>query len=374
LANRSAPESGLLSADRQARIDAVAEAAIAEQRTPGLSIAVARDGQIVFAKGYGQANLETATAVTPDSVFRIGSITKQFTAAATLLLADRGLLNLDDAVSKHLPEFPEAHRFTIRQMLDNTSGLANFQEAPSFAVYTRGVRSPLDMAAYIAGLKPLLEFPPGSRWRYSSSGHYLAGLIVERLSGLSFGDFLQTCICAPLRMAHTALDHDGDVVPGRAAGYDKSLGAASGYANASYASMTVPGAAGGLRSTPADLVLWHAALLGGELLTSASLAEMVRPARLSDGSLAIADKALSTETLPDAHYGPGLFLRRIDGRHSIGHAGAINGFSCFHESFPDFGMQLLVLANCNATGLLLQLPLTRALFGGEGTITPHTHS
>jgi CubicO group peptidase (beta-lactamase class C family) len=322
-----------------AAIDQAMNRAVDTGWVPGGVVAVARGGKVVFEKGYGRANLETGTPANPDTVFRIGSLTKQFTAAAMLLLAQDGRLRIDDPVGKYLSEFPRDDSTTIRQLLTHTSGIADYV-GRAFQRETPFDHKTDQLVAYVLTANPLHTFPPGTQWQYSSSNYALAGAIVERVSGMSLGAFLKARIFDPLGMMSTALDDSRDTVPHRASGYDRTP---SGFANARAISMTVPFAAGGMRSTARDLLVWTDALTHGRVLDSDSYRVMTTPVRLNDGSLPL-------QVSPDGvrhpvSYGLGLFIGTDATHPDLWHEGAIDGFTSHLGHFGRSGVDVAVLLN-----------------------------
>jgi CubicO group peptidase (beta-lactamase class C family) len=250
----------------------------------GAAVAVLRDGQLVFSRGYGRSNLESSAPVSARTVFRIGSLTKQFTAAGVLLLAEQGKLNIDDKLSRFLPNFPRANEVTLRDLLNHTSGIHNFTEGPVIdKISTSGV-TVRQLVADIAGQSPLYDFDPGKGWWYSNSNYALLGAVIEKVSGESWATFMKAEIFDKLGMADTAADDARDVVPRRASGYSLINGAPTKFRNADFTDMSVPYAAGALRSTIMDLVRWNTGLYGGKLLKPESLNEMLAPGRLRNGA------------------------------------------------------------------------------------------
>jgi CubicO group peptidase (beta-lactamase class C family) len=333
-----------------ASVDAMAAALIADGITPGLSLAVSRGGSIVYAKGFGAANLETNTPVTPDCVFRVGSVSKQFVAAALALLAEEGKIGLDDRLSKYLPLFPRAGDVTLRQRITHTSGLGNYTDTTPREAFFRAARTDYgdaELLAAMANTAPLFKFEPGTSWSYSNTAYVLLGLVVTSVTGQPYGEVLRKRLFEPAGMTQTAVDDAGDVVPHRASGYTAKPGAPGVYRNADYISMTFPGAAGALRSTPSDLCRWHAALLGGRIVKPATLTEMLTPARLKSGELP--DAPPSPLDPPGGakkpmKYGFGLFTGEFDGREFVEHGGGIFGFITFFRSFrPQLATVALVV-------------------------------
>jgi CubicO group peptidase (beta-lactamase class C family) len=286
--------------------------------------------------------------MTARSVGRIGSITKQFTATAILLLAEDGKLSIDDALAVYLPEFPRAKDLPLRRILSHTAGLGNYTEEPpgQFLKDIRPDRNTAELVAWMAASPNLQRSEPGTAWRYSNTGYVLLGAVVERASGKSYGQFLSERIFKPLGLSDTALDHNTDVVPRRAEGYSIDVRAPSGFDNAAYISMTAPGGAGALRSTCVDLCAWHTALLGGKVLKPDSLKAMTTPAVLNNGEL-------PTTPGPDGkpapiRYGFGLIVDEAQGHRTVGHGGGIPGFSTQLQSLPEEGITLAFFRNCDS--------------------------
>lgn len=352
----------------EVKIDAAAQEDVDTGRVAGVAVAVLRDGELMFAKGYGRANLELAAPVNARTVFRIGSLTKQFTAAGMLLLAERGKLKIDDELSLYLPGFPRANEVTLRDLLDHTSGIHSFTESPVIdRISTRGA-TVQELVADIAGQSPLYDFEPGKGWWYSNSNYALLGAVIEKVSGKTWGAFMKAEIFDKLGMAGTAADDARDVVPGRASGYSLVGGTPGKFRNAEFTDMSVPYAAGALRSTVQDMARWNAGLFGGRLLKRQSLKEMLAPGRLRDGAenqTAIAwpgGKAFP----PPAGYVPGSYAFGLDhhsrsGRRIIGHDGSIAGFDATMETYVDEGLTIIVLTNTNGAAHPLEAKVANIL-------------
>src|SRR5215210_6821340 len=187
---------------------------------PGAAALVVKDGKTVLRKGYGLANLELAVPIQPDMVFEIGSVTKQFTAAAILKLAERGLLSVDDDITKHLPDYPtHGQKITINHLLTHTSGIPSYTGLPE---WLPRVREDLKVEQLVAMFKDKpLEFAPGERWAYNNSAYILLGAVIEKVSGKTYEDFIEQEIFKPLGMTRSSYGHNTEVVPGRVSGYDK---------------------------------------------------------------------------------------------------------------------------------------------------------
>jgi CubicO group peptidase (beta-lactamase class C family) len=286
------------------------------------SVLVAKDGQIVLREAYGKANYELDVPNTVDTKFRIGSVTKQFTAMAIMILAEQGKIAVDDPVSKHLENSPVAwEKITIRHLLNHTSGIPSYTSFPQ--MMTRTVRLPATLDEVIASFndKPL-EFEPGERFAYSNSAYIVLGKIIERASGHDYATFLKRNIFEPLEMDDTGYDHNGAILPRRAAGYSRTLVL---LANAPYIDMSWPHAAGALYSTVNDLSKWDQALLAGKLISPESYELMFTPGKAS--------------------YGFGWFIRETDGHKEISHGGGIHGFQSSVIRYPDDKLVVIVLCN-----------------------------
>ncbi|MEZ5426063.1 MAG: serine hydrolase [Pyrinomonadaceae bacterium] len=287
------------------------------------SVLLARNGQPIVNKGYGMANIELGVSNTPQTVFRLGSITKQFTGMAIAMLEERGKLKVGDSMCKYLSDCPEAWKpVTVKNLLTHTSGIPNYTSFPDFA---KTAVLPTTNAEMIGQLrdKPL-EFAPGEKFAYSNSGYYVLGEIIERVSGKSYADFLRENIFNPLGMNSTGYDISSRIIKNRAAGYARQNGE---YINADYMDMTLPYAAGALYSTTEDLLRWDQALYSGKLVSSKTLGEIFTP---------FSDKI---------GYGYGWSIGKRFDRPVISHGGGIYGFSTQINRFPDDRVTVIVLSN-----------------------------
>jgi len=300
---------------------------------PGAAVIVEKAGKVILRKGYGMANLEHAIPVTPETVFEVGSVTKQLTAAAILLLQERGKLSIHDDLTRFLPDYPvQGKKVTIENLLTHTSGIPSYTGLPEWLPRMREDMT-LDQLIGLFKDKPF-EFEPGTKWAYDNSGYVLLGAVVEKASGMSYERFVEDEIFKPLGMTHSLYGSWTDIVPHRAAGYDKP---GDHFVNTPYISMTQPYAAGSLMSTVDDLALWDEALLGEALLKKASLDQLFTPYRLPSG--------LSTR------YGFGWAIRELAGKKVVEHGGGINGFTCFVSRIPEEGIFIAVLTNGTAAKL-----------------------
>jgi D-alanyl-D-alanine carboxypeptidase len=357
-----------LTREVEAKIDATAQQDVASGRVVGAAVAVLRDGELVFAKGYGRANVELGAPVNPKTVFRIGSLTKQFTAAAVLLLAEQGKLKIDDKLSLYLPNFPRASDVTLRDLLDHTSGIHNFTESPVIDKISTSGATVQELVADIAGQSPLYDFEPGHGWWYSNSNYALLGAVIEKVSGETWAAFMKAEVFHKLGMADTAADDAHDVVAGRASGYSLIGGVPGKFRNANFTDMSVPYAAGALRSTAVDMGRWNAALFGGKLLKPESLNEMLAPGRLRSGAETQTGIAWpgGKAYAPPAGYVPGPYAFGLDhhlenGRRIIGHDGSIAGFDSVMQTYVDEGLTIIVLTNTDSAAHPLEAKIANIL-------------
>ena len=331
-----------------AAVDAAAAALVEDHGAPGVSLSLMKAGRIVHTRGFGSANLETGTPAHPDSIYRIGSITKQFTAAALMSLAEEGRLSPDDRLARFFPDFPRAGEITLRQMLTHTSGLSNYTDTAG-KDFLQEARLDYDAKALYRLMlesKPLYSHEPGVVWDYSNTAYVLLGLLVEKIAGEPYGEFYKRRLFDRAGLLDTAVDDAAVVVARRAAGYTPRPGVENAFDNASFISMTIPGGAGSMRSTSEDLCRWHAALFGGKIVSAASLAQMTTPQRLKDGSLPMSAVGPGAEKSAPVQYGFGLQRATVEGHQVIGHGGGINGFRSNLQTFPDTGFTYALLINC----------------------------
>jgi CubicO group peptidase (beta-lactamase class C family) len=302
------------------RVDEYVNALVRQNRFSG-AILLARDGRVLLSKGYGMANLEDETPNAPRTKFRLGSITKQFTAVAILKLQEQGKLSVQDAVCKYVENCPAAWQpVTIHHLLTHTSGIPNMTSFPEFRRIKFFPATPLESIALFRD-KPL-EFAPGEKFNYSNSGYLLLGYILERASGKAYAEYLRENIFEPLGMKNTGLDINSAVIKNRAAGYSRGP---QGLINAEYINMTIPFAAGALLSTTEDLYLWDRALYTESILSKKSLEMMNTP--FKNG------------------YGYGVGVGEAYGLKNISHGGGIEGFSTFLSRFTNDDGTVIVLSN-----------------------------
>lgn len=294
---------------------------------PGAVLLVVKDGKTVRYGGYGFSSLETMTPVRRDSVFEIGSVSKQFTACGVLMLSEEGKLTLDDPVGKHLPEAPEKWRaLTLRQLLSHTSGLKDTMQAlddPKFRAR--------DYEKKMGSLP--FDFEPGTSWSYSNMGYNLAAEVIEKVSGERMADFLKKRVFDPLKMTHTRYTNPEAVVKNRACGYAGTPGKVLNI-SASYPETAL--GAGTLMSTVDDMAKWDQAILTGKILSDKSRKEWVTPIRVGD---------------TEYPYGLGWFVTQDRGRPLWEHGGNTMGFSCSNFLIPEEKASIIVLSNMAGIGM-----------------------
>lgn len=312
---------------RLAEVDRVAEDALARVPMTGLSIAVLRNGKLVHAAGYGKADLELDVPATPMTVYRLGSVTKQFTAAAILRYAERGALKLEDDIRQYLPDFDTGGRvITLRQLLEHTSGIRDMTAIPPLMANRALDVTREQVFSWIS--RAPFDFEPGNQYRYSNSGYWLLGAVIEKLAGEPYETAIEKMLLEPLCLHATRYDVPAEIVPNRATGYVRKDGR---FLNAEPNSPTRPYASGALISSVLDLAAWQRALFGGKVLSPESLRLMTTPGRLNDGKA--------------TPYGLGLALPKFRGHRKIAHPGSIVGFSSFVAFYPDEQIAIAVVTN-----------------------------
>jgi CubicO group peptidase (beta-lactamase class C family) len=305
-----------------ARMDQVVQSYVANHQFMGTAL-VARGGQVLYSKAFGSADLEWDIPNAPNTKFRLGSVTKQFTAASILLLEERGKLKVTDPVKKYMPDAPAAwDKITIFNVLTHTSGIPNFTSFPDYAKFGPFPTTPTELVGRFRD-KPL-DFEPGEKWNYSNSGYVLLTYLIEKITGDTYEKFVHDNIFSPLGMKDSGYDSNSAVIPHRASGY---VSGPKGFENAGFVHMTVPQGAGALYSTTEDLLKWEQGLFGGKVLQAASLEKMTTPFK--------------------NNYAFGLGVSTESGHKLISHGGGIQGFNTELEYYPEDKLTVVVLSNVN---------------------------
>ena len=330
----------------QPAIDALVKQQMDEQRIPGVSLAVTVDNELIFTRGYGLSNVELQFPALAESVYEVASITKQFTAMGILLLAQDGKLALDDPVTKYLPaSAPAWNKITLRHLLTHTSGIPDYDDAGSPLDVHRDYSD--DELVRLAVALPT-KFAPGVRWSYSNTAYVMLGIIIHRVSGEAFNDFLRERIFSRLHMGSTRVISDTDLIPYRASGYQLDEGRLK---NQDWMSpSTCATGDGGLVSSVVDLAKWDSAIQSGALVSPARWKEIFTPVTLNSG-----------KTFP---YGFGWFIREQNGAPYYEHSGHLQGFASHILRFPKARVSVVVLAN------LSQADAWQIAHGVAGLIRP----
>jgi D-alanyl-D-alanine carboxypeptidase len=309
---------------RADRVDDYLKSEMDKHRIPGVALTIIQNGQAIKTAAYGLANLELQVPVKAETVFEIGSITKQFTAAGIILLAQEGKLSVDDKLSAHLANLPTAwSNVTIRHLLTHTSGIKNYTGLDGFQLTKH-----LNQAQFIRtiGREPM-EFAPGGSWKYCNTGFNLLGYVIENVSGQNYWDFMSRRLYQPLGMQTTTNRLPGLVITNRASGYEQTNHV---FINRDF-DLTEVFSAGAMASTVGDLAKWNAALDGDTLLNKATKEQMWTPAKLNDGKA--------------TKYGFGWYVDTVEGHKNIGHGGSTSGFSASIQRFPDDKLAVIILTN-----------------------------
>jgi serine beta-lactamase-like protein LACTB len=296
-----------------------------EPNQPGAAILLMQDGKVLFKKGYGLANVEHNVPMQPDMVFRIGSVTKQFTAVAIMLLVEEGKVDLQAPIFRYLENLPKAwEAVTVEQLLNHTSSIFDYSNTDNFWEHMHENLTPTELLELYVSKLPL-DFEPGTKFRYTNTGYILLGMIIEKISGQSYARFLQKRIFEPLNLKHTRYDSETDHIPGMVSGY--TIGTRLAY----FCSVTQKYAAFGLVSNTEDLARWTLALHSGKVVKPESLARMLMPTRLRNGE--------------KLDYGFGLGLQQSQWNRLVGHKGKTSGFTCDIEADPAAKAVTVILNN-----------------------------
>lgn len=308
------------------KVDDFVKAQMARQHIPGVTLAVIRNGKVVKSQGYGAANLELGVPAAPDSVFKIGSLSKQFIAAGIMVLNQDGKLGLDDPVSKYLTDAPPTWRaITIRHLLTHTAGLGD--EAPGFDY----LKAQSDINVIRTAYPVPLAYETGKNYRYSNLGYFILAEIIARASGEPWPKFIRDHVFTPAGMSVSRETNNEELIAHRAAGYDW-VTSAEAYRNTGYIAALRP--SGAFLSSLQDLIKWDAALRAGKVLSAPSQAMMQTPVKLVDGS-----------TRP---YGFGWQIASVNGHRQIWHSGTLPGFRAHMSRYVDDGVSVIVLTNASA--------------------------
>jgi CubicO group peptidase (beta-lactamase class C family) len=318
------------------------------------TVLVSQKGKVIYKKAFGLANREWNIPNTVDTKFMIGSLTKQFTAAAILQLVEKGLLNLNDPLSKFFPGYPQGDMVTVHMLLSHTSGIKGYTDMPQFASVDKLSFSKDSVIAFFKN-EPY-DFTPGTKYKYSNSNYFLLGCIIEKVSGQPYQSYVKENLFRRAGLQSTGLNQLDSILPNRASPYVKSP---QGWKNAAYVSMEFPFSAGAIFSTVDDLLQWNTALHGGKIISPAMLAKMTTPYL--------------------GKYGYGLHIDSLGNHKHIGHTGSIQGFVSSIEWYPQDETCVVILTNNRLVafevgqaiaGLLFDMPVQMPYQHKEAKIDP----
>jgi CubicO group peptidase (beta-lactamase class C family) len=327
-----------LSADQQQAIDSFVQKEMATQRIPGLAIGIYSRGHILLAKGYGLSNVELNVPVKAETIFQSGSVGKQFVSAAIMMLVEEGKISLDDSVTKYFPDAPATWKpILIKNLLSHTSGLSEYESpdrtGPKGAFYLRLDFTEDELAKKIEEMP--IEWAPGEKWAYRNTNYVLLGIIIHKITGMPYAEFLGERIFKPLGMTSTRLISERDIIPNRSAGYE--IDEKGELKNQEWVSPTFDSTAdGALYFNVLDMAKWDEALYGTKLLKQSSLDRIWTVYPLNDGK-------------PNpAGYGFAWNIGEQNGHKRIEHGGAWQGFTCSISRYPDDGVTVMVLTNLDS--------------------------
>lgn len=321
-----------------------------KKEDPGATVLVSRKGQVIYQKGFGMADMELKVPMRAEMVFRIGSISKQFTAVAILQLMEKGKLSPQDDIKKFIPDYPtHGYTITVEHLLTHTSGIKSYTGMSSFDSIMNMHMKPLEMIAYFKN-QPM-DFAPGTQWNYNNSGYFILGYIIEKVSGLTYEEYVKENLFKPAGMTNSAYGNDTRIITNRAKGYQQGK---EGYENARPLSMTLPYAAGSLVSTVEDLWKWNQAVHAYKLVSKESLQKAFTDYKLTNGK--------------PTKYGYGWGFNEVQGAATIEHSGGINGFVTDALYIPTQDIFIAIFANCDCRSLDMEGPQLAALTMGKAYI------
>lgn len=294
----------------------------------GVSALVAKDGKVIYRKAFGKADLELDVNMTPENVFQVGSITKQFTAVGILMLLEEGKLTLEDDITKFIPDYPtKGKKITVHHLLTHTSGIKSYTSMRKFGEVMTMHKSPLKFIDFFKN-EPM-DFDPGEKYKYNNSGYFVLGYIIEKASGLSYQKFIKERIFDKIGMKNSYYGSHQEIIKNRASGYSKQSGK---FYNAQYISLTLPYAAGSIMSTVDDMLKWQTAITTDVFVKEATI-----------------DKAFTNYTLNNGdkiNYGYGWSINEINDVPTIEHGGAIPGYLSMGVFVPSKNVYVIVFSNC----------------------------
>jgi len=318
------------------KIDALLETKF-KNNGPGATALVSKGGKVIYRKAFGNANLELGVPMVPENVFQIDSMTKQFTAVSILMLLEQGKLALNDDITKYIPGYPTHNKnITIHHLLTHSSGIKSYTSMRGLREIARKDLTPIELIDFFQN-EPM-DFNPGEKYKYNNSGYIILGYIIEKISGVSYAEFVETNILKKINMSSSVYGSKSKIIKNRASGYQKR----SDYRNATYISLTLPYAAGSIMSTVDDLLKWQQAISNNTLVKAKTIKKAFTNYTLNNGT--------------KINYGYGWNINEINGTPTLEHGGSIFGFKSMGVYIPSKDVYVVVLSNCDCNS-----PTTTAL-------------
>ncbi|MBW2936781.1 beta-lactamase family protein [Aureisphaera sp. CAU 1614] len=311
----------------ESKIDSLLQP-IFQKDGPGGVFLVSKDCEPIYLKAFGKSNIELDVTMTPDNVFQIGSMTKQFTAIAIMMLEEQGKLNVNDPISKFIPDYPKGDNITIHHLLTHTSGIKDFTKMKSIMNIARKDMASKELVEFF--MDEPVDFEPGEQYSYNNSGYVLLGYIIELVSGNTYEDFIETYIFEKLGMKNSRYSSDREVIKNRAYGYHKRT---YGYVNKTNISYSIPFSSGALMSTANDMLKWQNAINDNELISEKTKEIIFRNYKLNSGEL--------------INYGYGWQLNETEGISTREHGGSIFGYKSMGVYVPDYDVYVVGFSNCD---------------------------
>lgn len=318
----------LIGQELEEEVDAIVLTEFNEADAPGGVFLIAKEGKVLYSKAFGKANLELGVDMNTQSVFQIGSMTKQFTAVAILMLEQEGKLNVNDPVSKYIANYPNGNQIQIHHLLNHTSGIKDFTKMKTISEIAQKQMSPQEMVDFFKN-EPI-DFLPGEKFEYNNSGYVVLGYIIEIVSGKTYEEFIKEKIFDKVGMQDSYYATDRKIIKNRAYGYHQKT---DGYVNKTVINFSVPYASGALMSTVDDMLKWQMALNKNLLLNKEQTKKAFSPYKLNDGEL--------------TEYGYGWHIKEIDGVQTREHGGSIFGFKSMAVYIPEKDIYVIGLSNCD---------------------------
>jgi CubicO group peptidase (beta-lactamase class C family) len=312
----------------EAKVDSLILTVFKDKDGPGGVFMIAKNGKPIYQKAVGKANLELNVDLSPENVFQLGSMTKQFTAVAVLMLEEQGKLNVKDPISKYIPDYPSGDKISIHHLLTHTSGIKDFTKMKSISTIAQKDMTPKMMVDFFKNER--VDFLPGEKFEYNNSGYVLLGYLIELISGEPYQDFIQKHIFDKAGMTRSSYASDRQVIKNRAYGYHKKE---YGYVNKTVISFTVPFSSGSLMSTTADMLKWQSALNQNSLLNAEETKKAFSKYQLNNGE--------------PFTYGYGWHIKEINGIPSREHGGSIFGFKTMGVYIPSEDIYVIGFSNCD---------------------------